>query len=74
MSAVDYLIEQLQAPCRGIPSHIIEEAKRIEQEQRAVPPQDELEHIRQAKDHHVKQQNYMVATLYKEIERLLLKS
>ena len=26
-SAVDYLIEQLQAPCRGIPSHIIEQAK-----------------------------------------------
>lgn len=29
-SAVDYLIEQLQAPCRGIPSHIIERAKEME--------------------------------------------
>ena len=33
MTAVEYLIEQLQAPCRGIPSHIIEEAKRIEKRQ-----------------------------------------
>lgn len=32
-TAVDYLIEQLQAPCRGIPSHIIERAKEIEKEQ-----------------------------------------
>lgn len=32
-TAVDYLIEQLQAPCRGIPSHIIEKAKAIEKEQ-----------------------------------------
>lgn len=32
-SAVDYLLEQLQAPCRGIPSHIIEEAKKMEEEQ-----------------------------------------
>ena len=32
-TAVDYLIEQLQAPCRGIPSHIIEKAKQIEKEQ-----------------------------------------
>jgi hypothetical protein len=72
-TAVDYLIEQLQAPCRGIPSHIIEEAKRIEQEQRTVPPQDELDQVRQAKDRHVKQQNYMIATLYREIERLLSK-
>lgn len=31
-SAVDYLIEQLQAPCRGIPSHIIEQAKEMEKE------------------------------------------
>ena len=29
-SAVEYLIKQLQAPCRGIPSHIIEEAMQIE--------------------------------------------
>ena len=32
-TAVDYLIEQLQAPCRGIPSHIIEQAKAMEKEQ-----------------------------------------
>ena len=32
-TAVNYIIEQLQAPCRGIPSHIIEEAKRLEKEQ-----------------------------------------
>ena len=30
MTAVEYLIEQLQAPCRGIPSHIIEQAKAME--------------------------------------------
>ena len=29
-SAVDYIIEQLWAPCRGIPSDIIEEAKRLQ--------------------------------------------
>ena len=32
-TAVDYIIDQLWAPCRGIPSHIIEEAKRLEKEQ-----------------------------------------
>ena len=32
-TAVEWLIEQLQAPCRGIPSHIIEEAKQMEKEQ-----------------------------------------
>ena len=32
-TAVDYLIEQLQAPCRGIPSHIIEQAKKMEKHQ-----------------------------------------
>jgi hypothetical protein len=32
-TAVDYLIEQLQAPCRGIPSHIIEQAKEMEKQQ-----------------------------------------
>ena len=32
-TAVDYIIEQLWAPCRGIPSHIIEEAKRLEKDQ-----------------------------------------
>lgn len=32
-TAVDYLIEQLQAPCRGIPSNIIEQAKQMEENQ-----------------------------------------
>ncbi len=32
-TAVDWIIEQLQAPCRGIPSHIIEQAKQMEKEQ-----------------------------------------
>ena len=32
-TAVEWLIEQLQAPCRGIPSHIIEQAKQMEEEQ-----------------------------------------
>lgn len=33
MTAVEWLIEQLQAPCRGIPSHIIEQAKEMEKQQ-----------------------------------------
>jgi hypothetical protein len=32
-TAVDWLIGQLHAPCRGIPSHIIEQAKEMEKEQ-----------------------------------------
>jgi hypothetical protein len=32
-TAVEWLIGQLYAPCRGIPSHIIEQAKEMEQEQ-----------------------------------------
>jgi hypothetical protein len=32
-TAVDWLIEQLQAPCKGIPSHIIEDAKQMEENQ-----------------------------------------
>jgi hypothetical protein len=32
-TAVDWIIEQLQAPCRGIPSHIIEQAKQMDKEQ-----------------------------------------
>ena len=32
-TAVDWLVEQLQAPCRGIPSHILEQAKAMEKEQ-----------------------------------------
>ena len=31
-TAVEWLVEQLQAPCRGIPSHIIEQAKEMEKE------------------------------------------
>lgn len=30
-SAVGWIIEQLQAPCRGIPSDIIEKAKQMEE-------------------------------------------
>ena len=29
MNSIEWLIEQLQAPCRGIPSHIIEQAKEM---------------------------------------------
>lgn len=29
MTSIEYLINQLIAPCRGIPSHIIETAKEI---------------------------------------------
>lgn len=29
MTSIEYLIEQLQAPCRDIPSHIIEQAKEM---------------------------------------------
>jgi len=32
-TAVEWLVEQLQAPCRGIPSYIIEDAKQMEQDQ-----------------------------------------
>jgi hypothetical protein len=32
-TAVDWLIGQLYAPCRGIPSHIIEQAKEMEKVQ-----------------------------------------
>ncbi len=32
-TAVEWLIEQLQAPCRTIPSHIIEQAKQMEMRQ-----------------------------------------
>jgi hypothetical protein len=32
-TAVEWLIGQLYAPCRGIPSHIIEQAKEMEKEQ-----------------------------------------
>jgi hypothetical protein len=32
-TAVDWLIGQLYAPCRGIPSHIIEQAEAMEKEQ-----------------------------------------
>jgi hypothetical protein len=32
-TAVEWLVEQLYAPCRGIPLHIIEKAKEMEKEQ-----------------------------------------
>ena len=32
-SSVEWLIEQLIAPCRGIPSHIIEQAKAMHEEE-----------------------------------------
>ena len=32
-SSIEWLIEQLQAPCRGIPSHIIEQAKAMHKEE-----------------------------------------
>lgn len=32
-TAVEWLIEQLHAPCRGIPSHIIEQAKQMDKKQ-----------------------------------------
>jgi len=32
-TAVEWLIGQLYAPCRGIPSHIIEQAKEMEMRQ-----------------------------------------
>ena len=32
-SSIDWLIDQLQAPCRGIPSHIIEQAKAMHKEE-----------------------------------------
>jgi len=33
ITAVEWLIEQLQAPCRGIPGHIIEQAMEMEEDQ-----------------------------------------
>ena len=32
-SVIEWLGEQLQAPCRGIPSHIIEEAKEMHKQE-----------------------------------------
>jgi hypothetical protein len=32
-TAVEWLVEQLQAPCKGIPSHILEQALAMEKEQ-----------------------------------------
>ena len=29
MTSIEWLIQQLQAPCRGIPSHIIEQVKEM---------------------------------------------
>ena len=33
MTSIEFLIEQLWAPCRGIPSHIIEEAKEMHKQE-----------------------------------------
>ena len=33
MTSIEWLIEQLQAPCRGIPSHIIEQAKEMHKQE-----------------------------------------
>ena len=33
ITAVEWIVEQLQAPCRGIPSHIIDKAKEMEKKQ-----------------------------------------
>lgn len=32
-TSVEWLIEQLQAPCRGIPTHIIDKANKMHQEE-----------------------------------------
>ena len=34
MTSIEWLIEQLEAPCRGIPSHIIEKAKEMYEKER----------------------------------------
>jgi hypothetical protein len=32
-TSVEYLIEQLQEPCRGIPSHVIEHAQKLHEKE-----------------------------------------
>ena len=32
-TSVEWLIEQLQAPCRGIPTHIIDKANKMQEQQ-----------------------------------------
>ena len=39
---IEWLIEQLQAPCRGIPSNIIEQAKEMHKQEMAELPQQEI--------------------------------
>lgn len=34
ITAVEWFVEQLQAPCRCIPSHIIDKAKEIDKQQK----------------------------------------
>ncbi len=41
-TAVEWLVEQLQAPCRGIPSHILEQALAMEKEQMGYSKEDVL--------------------------------
>jgi hypothetical protein len=36
MTSIEWLIEQLQAPCRGIPSYIIEQAKEMHQSETKI--------------------------------------
>jgi len=33
MTSIEWLIEQLHAPCRGIPSHVIEQAKEMHKQE-----------------------------------------
>ena len=33
MTSVEWLIEQLQAPCRGIPTHIIDKANEMHEQE-----------------------------------------
>ena len=45
MTSVEWLIQQLQAPCRGIPSHIIEHAKEMHKDQIIDAHGDEQSHL-----------------------------
>jgi hypothetical protein len=49
-TAVDWLIGQLYAPCRGIPSHIIEQAKEMEKEQIINANRDGVDMVVDKKD------------------------
>jgi hypothetical protein len=49
-TAVEWLIGQLYAPCRGIPSHIIEQAKEMEKEQIINANRDGVDMVVDKKD------------------------